>query len=222
MDDLKAVASRLYALLNEGNSDFPNSADQLFVAGKTSWHLNACIDQFGHTDAYADGYLHAAKLLARIVIYSERGMDTLVYPIVYLYRHFIEIKFKSLIRRGTRIVGKSENTQLDEVLKNHDLEKLWKNFKPIFAEISKDEEDFESTEQGIDSYIRQIHGIDPGSFAFRYETTKDGKKRNLDGVAHINVLEFCQVIEKLTGLMEYIDYQFSALEDHLSEMNNYY
>ena len=110
--ELQFAAQILYESTIDESFEYPNSKDKLFADNKDFWQLNACIDKFNGIAAYASGYLEAAKLLARIVIYAQRHMDTLVYPIIYLYRHYLEIQLKDLIRTGANIT----NTAVDEKL----------------------------------------------------------------------------------------------------------
>ena len=81
-NELKEAINKLFdSTVNDSILEIPNSKDKLFTANSDFWHLNACINQPNNFDAYCTGYLDAAKLLARIVIFSGRRMDTLIYPI---------------------------------------------------------------------------------------------------------------------------------------------
>jgi hypothetical protein len=79
-----------------GTSPPPRKSDVLFGLG-TDWQANACVNGIDDSMAYQDGYRRAARHLAEYVCETERGQDYLVYPIVYLYRHHIELTLKSII-----------------------------------------------------------------------------------------------------------------------------
>ena len=202
--------------------EFPDSKDKLFVSCHDFWELNACIYKSENLDAYADGYLDAAKLLSRIVIHSGRGMDTLIYPMIFLYRHYLELKLKKLIRIGADITGEEISADLEETLSGHNLMKLWNHFKPSFLEVCGHESDFNEVRKGVESYINQIHSIDPESITFRYDRSKDQKKHNLQEFKHINVLHFYEAIEKLTTLIEGIESEFLKVQDYCDEMKANY
>jgi hypothetical protein len=73
----------------------PRKSDVLFGSG-TDWQTNACVNGIGDSVAYQDGYRRAALQLAEYVCDAGRGQDFLVYPIVYLYRHHIELALNLL------------------------------------------------------------------------------------------------------------------------------
>lgn len=214
-DELRDAANTIWDAICNNDFEYPNSKDTLFSGNRYYWKLNACIGGHDSADAYVCGYANAAKLLARIVICSGRGMDTLVYPIVYLYRHCLEIQLKSLIRSGTYISGTTIDAELDEVLGNHNLMNLWNRFQPFFQEISGHNKDFDSVKKGMESCINQIHMIDPASFAFRYDRSKKSRDHNLEGIKHINILQFCENVEKLTNMLDAIGCEFSEAEGYV-------
>lgn len=220
--DLEIAAQKLYLSTLESDFEYPNSKDKLFVESRDDWRLNACITKFGADETYIAGYLDAAKLLARVVIFSQSHMDTLVYPIIYLYRHYLELRFKRLIRQGAIIKDFQIDAKLEEVLADHNLMALWNSFIPFFEEVSGDNEDFEKVKKGIESYINQIHQIDPGSLAFRYEKQKHGKKHTLEKIERINIGVFCQNMEKLTSLLEGVSCEFGMAKDYTDDMRSEY
>lgn len=213
-EEIRDAANTIWDTIYDNEFAYPNSKDVLFSGNKDCWKLNACISSYDSAGAYALGYLNAAKLLARIVIFSERSMDTLVYPIVYLYRHYLEIQLKSLIRRGACVTGVAIDAKLEEVLVSHNLMKLWNKFQPFFQEISGHNKDFNSVKKGMESYINQIHVIDPVSFAFRYDRLRNSRDRNLEGTSHINILQFCENVEKLTNMLDAIGCEFFNAEGY--------
>lgn len=210
--DLELAAQMLLTSTFDTNLENPNSEDRLFVHSKDYWHLNACITKFDGDHSYISGYLKAAKLLARIVIFSASYMDTLVYPIIYLYRHYLELQLKHLIYEGAIMTDLEIDIKLEKILHEHNLMSLWGSFVPLFEEICQHESDLEEVKKGMESYIQQIHEIDPQSFSFRYKKSKTGKN-NLEEKSYINIGLFCQNMEKLTDLLEGIDSEFSAVKD---------
>lgn len=65
-----------------------------------STHANACVGENGYVNAetYAIGYFQATRLLLEDVlnIKNKRFQDTLVYPILFNFRHGIEISIKQI------------------------------------------------------------------------------------------------------------------------------
>ena len=89
-----------------GTSPPPRKSDVLFGSG-TDWQANACVNGIDDLAAYQNGYRRAALHLAEYVCDAGRGQDFLVYPIVYLYRHHIELTLKSIISTCGVIVRNS-------------------------------------------------------------------------------------------------------------------
>ncbi len=166
------------------------------------WETNAWVR--GATDyAYAEGYRRAARMLANDVIQNRWDTDFLVFPIVFLYRHNVELQLKNLIPRGAYLVRHGLNEDDRKVLKSsHRLDQLWGVFEPILRALAGE---FGVTDDQIDaisSYIRQVHAVDEGSFSFRYMTNKAGADSiDKDKLPHINIGVLAEGMEKLTGYL---------------------
>jgi hypothetical protein len=99
---------------------WPKAGDSLFSRCDDTWN-NACLNFARNPwDLYARGYLEAADHLANRVLESERGLGTWVYPIVFLYRHYLELRLKELIIQGSVLIEAPANLKL-----NHRLDELW-------------------------------------------------------------------------------------------------
>lgn len=198
--------------------DFPEKNDIIFRTDREYGELTACLG-FANDEIsiYAAGYLHAARLLTQSVCLTKRKMDTLIYPIVFLYRHYVELTLKNLIIRGECFTYVQLNSKVKEkALRNHDLNELWQCLKPIFYELWSEIENIQKIMEGVESYIGQITKIDKNSFSFRYSQTKDRKKRNLDGIQHINIPVFSEYMERLVMVLEGCDQHLDFLSNSLA------
>lgn len=153
---------------------------------------------------YIDGFYRAAVLLVDEV---DKGApsNSLVYPICFLYRHFIEIALKEIIIRCEKLQHKTETKkrvrhELLPLLKTAD--KLVKNqFGGSFPEEIK-------------QIIEEINSFDDKSDFFRYATCRKGKHflPNHD-VIGLGTLKqkmskvHDQLKGALIGLKEYLDIQ---------------
>jgi hypothetical protein len=80
---------------------WPKKGNQLFKSD-ADWINNACLNfKEDQLNLYAIGYKRAAELLLEHVKNSGRDQDTLVYPIIFLYRHYLELRLKSNCVRPT-------------------------------------------------------------------------------------------------------------------------
>src|SRR5438094_5882579 len=140
---------------------WPRRGDILFDHAD-DWYYNACLNrQYDNWELYAIGYKTAADILVQYVIDTRSERDTLVFPIVFNYRQYLELRCKEIIR-----VGRMLSNEPAEFPQMHDLRKLWIVCRETIAnsEPSASETDF----QAIDEAIAQFCAVDPKSEAFRY------------------------------------------------------
>src|SRR6185437_9751000 len=179
---------------------------------------NACLNiQNGGYLPYAEAYLRGTHRLVQHVIDAQRDQDFLVYPIVFLYRHHIELILKDILRRVPYLTSTKPSEAETRHLNSHSLHELWQDLKlrlPAMAESagwgSLDLQDVE----GIDSYISQLMRLDPDSCRFRYARSKKGGPSLPSKLKLINLRHFAEMMERLVSYLDAID---SAV-DHLEEM----
>jgi hypothetical protein len=180
--------------------------EPLFKAD-SDYQNNACLNYVHDaTPAYIAGYKIAADKLVNNMDYR---LDSQVYPIVFLYRHHVEISLKGIIEAGNFLLDTKCKTGI------HKLSSLWVEVKRIAKEIwNKEfpEKDFVF----IDHIIQEFEIYDARSTAFRYAKTKDGKNPNPD-LFHINVRHLRDMIEKFNEVLLPIDCRISFYLDHVEE-----
>ena len=108
------------------NPAFPNrrnyKQNDLFKNGANP-RLNACVGRNGGPYtfyAYSHGYFHAGERLIQSVLRNQLSIDLLIYPIVFCFRHGIELAIKDLVI----ILPKLWN-QTDAIQPTHDLIDNW-------------------------------------------------------------------------------------------------
>src|SRR6266849_9877987 len=86
----------------------PRKGDLLFRGDLPDWHNNACLNVMHGYDqiGYTEGYRRGARLLVEYVAENARDQDYLVYPIIFLYRHHIELALKNIIVRGPYLIDR--------------------------------------------------------------------------------------------------------------------
>src|SRR5208282_229980 len=121
----------------------PKKGDILFrsVTAKegdeNDWETNARVSKASEY-AYAEGYRLAGRILAAHVIQNKWDADFLVYPIVFLYRHNVELQFKRLIPMGASLTEQALSEADWRMLQeSHDLSRLWALFTPILQIAGK-------------------------------------------------------------------------------------
>ncbi len=114
------------------------------------------------------GFKRAADILADHILEFCSGGDLVIYPIVYLYRHYLELKLKDIITRGNYLV--------DEPIKlksGHSLNDLWNDCRTILQQIGIPTDTPEV--KPFEACIKQLDRVDYQSSAFRYPITRSGK-----------------------------------------------
>jgi hypothetical protein len=197
----------------------PRKSDVLFGSG-ADWQANACVSGIDDSMAYQDGYRRAALHLAEHVCDAARGQDFLVYPIVYLYRHHIELTLKSIINAASFVVNYTLTEKDFDTLGRHDLSKLWVLARPLLnpsCSLGGSPDLPLDDLEGIDSYIFQLHRHDPDGQRFRYSTTRPrGRKAKLPSLPdlkHINIREFAIAMERLADYLDGLDMWIGDLVD---------
>jgi len=191
----------------------PRKSDVLFGSG-THWQANACVNGIDNAMAYQDGYRRAALHLVEYVCDAGRGQDFLVYPIVYLYRHHIELTLKSIINVACFLIDYTLTEKDLDTLRHHDLAKLWTLARPLLnptCELGGSPALPSDDLEGIDSYILQLHKHDPDGQRFRYATRKAKRLPSLPQLNHINIRDFGIALEKLADYLDGLDMWFGDL-----------
>lgn len=170
------------------------SEDDRFFEGDDWWD-NACVN-FLPDDwhIYAIGYKDAADILVAHVEEHKRGQDTLVYPVVFLYRQYLELKIKNLIRQGRCLQDIHEPFP-----KTHRIDELWKVCSDLLREIFPG--DSEEEQAQIARLIEEFCQVDPTSTAFRYPEDLDGNPSLPPVVRHINLRNVKEVIDKISVIL---------------------
>jgi len=117
----------------------------------------------GKFGIYADGFkLAADKLVNQIT--GEPWDDRLINPVVFLYRHFVELKLKEIILDLDSLGG----TQVPEgIFMKHDLMNLWDYLKKHLSCIRAPIVDKQII-PSLHSMLSELHKLDPDSYHFRY------------------------------------------------------
>lgn len=137
----------------------------------------------------------------------------LVYPIGFLYRQYLELVIKDIIREARLLQG------IDKpVPASHKLNELWMICHPLLNEISPGD----STEElkQVARLIGEFSTVDPLSTAFRYPTDNKGNP-SLPGISKINLQVVGEVVDKISNILSGAATQVSRyLHDMESEYRN--
>ncbi len=183
----------------------PSADDRLFTSqedGQNNACLNWCHDGWG---LYVSGYKNAADLLAQRVEEYNSGQDSLVYPILFLYRHYLELQIKDLILQARRLQGTSGSFP-----RSHNIGNIWGICHKLISEILPGDSVVELKE--IARLIIEFSVVDETSTSFRYPQVNDGNP-SLPGISHINIRNIREVIGKISLILSGAS---AMIEEYLS------
>ena len=132
--------------------------------------FNAVLDNWSaYGDTYAIGYRRAAEILLRQFLDDAAAMaaerDRLLLPILYLFRHYLEIRFKDLMVMGSVLQGESACWPI-----GHDLDRL----ADICGAICESLLSLKLSDCVI-KCVSDLDGLDPNSTNFRYPRDTKGR-----------------------------------------------
>ena len=189
-----------------------NDSKNIFSARKTDWWNNACLN-FMHGSntwtAYSMGYKNGADVLSNYVDSTQQHQDTLIYPILFLHRHYLELIIKEILTDCAKILEEKIT------FKHHDLSIYWEEVKAKCLK-SLGEKIPDNMITPIESAVRQLVEIDKSSDAFRYPCRKDGSA-TLPGITHINIKRVSEEIAKASEALEAISAALSVAVEMKAE-----
>jgi hypothetical protein len=142
---------------------------------------------------YIEGYRLAAEFLIERVANTAFDQDFLVYPICFLYRHYVELSLKDIIGTGQELVDEDSAPP-----GGHELQKLW-----VKARLHIEREFSGETSQltRADELIAELADTDATSQTFRYRVDNRGRP-HLAGQEVLNLGQFAEAMRELSRFLE--------------------
>ncbi len=163
--------------------------------------------------AYRQGYLKAVILLVDHLEKEALATDfwskaSVIYPIMYLYRHHIEISIKDIVAlaRSFTWVGAANPKRL-----GHSLVDLWKEFLG-YVEMLQGKEAACQIDALHGAVIGKLHAIDPSGDRFRYPVNLSGEAQfqmNME----VDILDIKENASRFHDSISELDHDFRALID---------
>ena len=119
-------------------------------------------------------HAEAFKIAADMILDSHQSAkqgphhDTLVFPVLYLYRHCLELKLKDFLLLGVRTCF-FEFAEVERILGEHELCPLWTKAKKLIQDSYPNDDEAHVAE----SVINDFHQIDKEGQTLRYDRKKD-------------------------------------------------
>jgi hypothetical protein len=147
---------------------WPAQNDKPFIVTDDPFdNANIAEDGFTRLVLMTDGYKTAADLMVKAAARDRLSRDTLVFPIIFNYRQFLELSLKYQLATFGPEVG------IDPNWNSHDLAKLWAEFLAMLEHYGTKDPD--EVDPVIEEIVLEFAKIDPGSYSHRYPVDRQGK-----------------------------------------------
>ncbi|UII21669.1 hypothetical protein [Fulvivirga ligni] len=205
----------MYYLINKDETQrFPTNDDSFFIENGDNDEIALLHKAFQEFGGYADSYQSGALCLLDSTLSLNKSLrDYNVYPIIFLMRHYIELRLKELI------IGINYCRDQTNVFPlHHNILELWKDFKIKYESIGENIDD--SRFLVIEGLLKEVNSNDPNSMIFRYPMDKKGiRTQKLRNINLKNLREtFVRVCFVLDGIAAQIESYVDWTEDALSNL----
>jgi len=165
-------------------------------------HATIADNDFSRFVLMSEGYQHSANTLVETALENPAQMDVLIYPILFLYRHALELNLKYIINIYGRHVG------VDPIWNSHDFRVLWPRFLAVLDGFGTDDPD--KADDIVGGVIAQFGNVDPNSFSNRYPHDTRGNP--------IPLVRDRMNLETLKDVMDGVFGYFSGTDGYLSDL----
>jgi len=169
--------------------------------------LNFTSHPKGELSVFALAYREAADALVESFKQRKWYSDVDACPIVFLYRHSIELYLKAIILWGAGLVRfqSGEDINTDKMFETHRFGDLLPAVKRIFKEAGWLDNAPSGVRFGtfaeIENLILTFEQIDPKSYAFRYPIDRNGNA-NLPEHFHFNVIALGEEAHEMLRMLD--------------------
>lgn len=172
---------------------WPAPGDRLFDE-RGDWHTNAQISPttFG---GVAVEYQHTADEIVAQLEGGENFPDLVARPVVYLYRHYLELQLKDTLRQARLYFDEDP-----AVPRDHRLMELWAPLRKLI-ERRWDQGEDNGELDAVQSALAEFQAIDARGETFRYPTTRSGAPALTDALL-INLASLRDGVAKIGGYLQ--------------------
>ncbi|WP_083236523.1 hypothetical protein [Pseudomonas sp. S3E12] len=190
-------------------SKFPSefAGQKLFVRGD-DWQNNAMLGWAPYSmDIYAAGYKDAADAILYALSERRTSLDSVIYPLVFLYRQGLELQIKLILALARQLANSPAKED-----HSHSLMPMWAELRTLLNELTPHACDQEVP--AMEQFLHQLAEIDPQSFSFRYPEDKKGQL-SLPDLHHINVRHLSEVMDSMFMLLSGIHSELGEMDQHV-------
>lgn len=176
----------------------------------------------GEMAAWASCFQSAAETLVRDISTRETYADREACPIVFLYRHALELCLKALLlEAATLMQAEGEEPAFSEqLLSEHDLKPLVAPLQETFVRFNYSwslGRGVSCSYEDVLELVEELDRLDSGSYAFRYPVTKSFKSPSLPHHLRFDVFKFSRragrALEGVQALIRRVNFEVCSIID---------
>lgn len=183
---------------------WPTKGDTPFVEADDPLENANISDGFSRLVLMMEGYRKAAELMVQAAERDTVERSWLVYPILFNYRHFLELALKYQLATYGPTVGIEPNWNC------HRLEISWSSFTEMLERYGTDDPD--EVDPVVGEIILEFAKIDPASYSYRYPVNKKGEPVPVDR-ENLHLPTLADVMGGVAGYFTGCDGFLSELRD---------
>ncbi len=183
---------------------WPKAGDRLFQVSP-HWDGNACVAEHPHSRMVMmmSGYKRCADLMVEQATRYRPDRDSLVFPIIFNYRQYLELSLKYLISSYGLTV------EVDPIWNSHKLTQLWTRFMQVLDRYGADDDHDATT--AVAKIVAEFARVDPNSFSFRYPVDTQGQAIELTH-DYLDLAALADVMRGVDGFFSGCDGYLDALQ----------
>jgi hypothetical protein len=164
----------------------------------------------GEFGVYARAYHEAGQHVGRRLAERRGYRDADACPIVFLYRHALELYLKSFIYWGNSLLRMNKKAVVmkqQELFRTHNLLRLAAATRPIFrlaGSLTRWPDTSFKSFKHFERLLKELDRTDPRSYSFRYPINNKGDA-SLPGHFCFNVSDFAAQLDQLLNLLSGAD-----------------
>ena len=157
-----------------------------------------------------EGYKLAADLLVEQTELEVWSRKKLVYPIVFCYRHFLELTLKAMLAEYGSLGNLPRKNR-----SHHKLEDLWKDFRTLLRNLNSDHPEMGT--DAVEHCIAEFAKIDPFSETFRYPSSRKGQPFDISHES-IDLLQLRDTVQAIENYFMGSDGFLGNLQDTQTDL----
>jgi len=179
------------------------------ISDTSSFVISFTNDPKSDFGAFAKGYTLAANRLAASLLEAPSFPDYQAYPVVFLYRHALELSLKHIIYGGVKLAAFRRMDDINEQMKNnHDLVDLSRTAGKVLSLLFPNDVTLGRLNTTLAAVCKDWFQIDPRSDAYRYPIDTKGRP----STKKHQVVNLRMLATRMAAVLEELDTVYFGLD----------